>query len=403
LNTLRKDSKKISNYDEGKILVEDFRYYQHAFIEYFLETTIKYISNKHNSYLTLNKIVVDDIFNYSGLSNNELTRYTVYTDVVGKETKVFFRLYIPKLIYNNYYILNSHHYVPLFYIIDKPIVIKENSINLSSLFSSITLNVKNNMCTFTGQNLDLQKFVLLFLYEDDSLESKEIKIHLGITKLPEKEIIKYFNNVFSIKFIDLESIKIHIEDFFFDEYTRYLYSSCYSNDDIEVSNLSDIIKLALNMFINDKTFNFINLKNKRLCFIELLLAPLFKKAANIAYQAKKGYPTDVILIDQYAILKNFLKSSEKKKLNSNKIDKGAFNGLSGKTLYDLVNLYSSLLVHKASFVKPGMKSPPPSIADVHPTHFGKICPITVSNIKPGEMVSIIPETYLDIYGQFLNL
>jgi len=50
-----------------------------------------------------------------------------------------------------------------------------------------------------------------------------------------------------------------------------------------------------------------------------------------------------------------------------------------------------------------MNSPPPSIADIHKTHLGKICPITVSSIKPGEMISIIPETYLDIYGQFCDL
>lgn len=399
MNKLIKQVSKFSNFEEGRILIEDFRYYQQQMIDYFLQVVVDYISNKNKNYLTLNRIDHEEIFAYSGLSNNEVDRYSVWVDNKKGETKQFFRLYFPRLMYRNFYVLNGHHYVPLFYIIDKPITVKENSVNLNSLFSSITFNIKDHMAIFTGTNLDLNKFVGLFIIDDTSPEADEIKDKLGI-KTTEKELVDYFNIVFKLN-TDIEGIKEHIEILFFDEYTRYLYSTCYFNDSIQINNLSDIIKISLIKFFSGKTFNFIDLNNKRICFIELLLAPLFKKAASVAYQAKKGHLADILMIDQNTVLKNFLKSSDNKK-SKNKSEL-SFNGLSGKTLYDLVNLYSSILIHKCSFVKPGMKSPPPSIADIHKTHLGKICPITVSSIKPGETVSIVPETYVDMFGQFLNL
>lgn len=401
MNTLTKESSKVSNFDENRILIEDFRYYQQQMIEYFLRVTVEYISNKNNDYLKVNRIDHEETFAYSGLANHEIDLYSVYIENKKNEVKLFFRLNIPRLIYKNFYILNGHYYVPLFYIIDKPITIKENSITLSSLFSSITINIKDGMVIFTGTNMVLNKFIELFLYNDNSNEANEIRSKLNINNISENDLLEYFNLIFGLK-TDILGIIKHIECLFFDEYTKHLYSACYFNDDFVVNNLADIIKMSLIKFFSGEIFNFIDLKNKRLCFIELLLAPIFKKAASVAYQAKKGFGADEIKIDQFTVLKNFLKSSEKKKTD-NKKEQLSFHGLSGKTLYDLVNLYSSILIHKCSFVKPGMNSPPPSITDTHKTHFGRICPITISSEKPGRTVSIVPETYVDIYGQFLDL
>lgn len=402
MNTLFRHEEKVSNEnDNGRILIEDFRYYQYALIEYFLEVVVDYISNKRNNYLKINKITKEELFTYCGLKNNELDKYTVTIENQNKEIKQFFRLFIPRLIYNNFFILNGNYYVPLFYIIDKPITIKENSINLSSLFSSITFNIKDNICIFTGQNLSIQKFVGLFMFGDESPLVRKLQQHTSF-ETNEKELVDYFERVFSIK-SDIEGYKQYIENFFFDQYTRYLYSTCYANNkiNVEVNDLKNIIIVSLDMFYSGRSFNFIDLNNKRLCFIELLLSPLFKKAANIAYQTKKGYPTDEIKIDQYIIMKNFHKSTENKK--KGKPDYSSYQGLSGKTQYDFVNFFSSLLTHKCSLVKPGMKSPPSSIALIHETHFEKLCPITISSTKPGEILSIIPEVYVDICGQFLDL
>lgn len=400
MNLLKKFSNKESDFENGIILIEDYRYFQHQMIEYFLKIIVEYISNKNNNYLKLDSIKKEEIITYKGLKNNELERYTVYTKSKDNDVKMFFRIYFPKLIYNNYYILNGNNYVPLIYIIDKPIIIKENSINLSSLFSSITFNIKENIVNFIGINIDLNNFVDLFLF-DKGGDLSLIKNNLKINNKP-TELISYFNSIFRKEYLTIEQLRDYIESLFFDEYTKYLFMNCYSNDEIETDNLASIIKLSLDMFYSGQTFNFIDLKNKRLCFMELLFAPIFKKITNIAYQVSCGFIVDEINIDQYIITKNFHQNSEKKN-NKNNLQKVMFNGLSGKNKYDTANLYSSLLSHKAGFIKPGMNSPPPSIRDVHETHFGKICPVTISNSDIGRVVSIIPETFVDFYGQFLNL
>ena len=398
MNTLQKTNNKVSDFENNRILVEDFRYYQQNMVEYFLRIIVEYISNKNNNYLKVESIVHNEVFTYSGIYQNEIDRFIVNIEKKDGEIKQFFSVYIPRLISNNYYILNGNYYVPLFYIIDKPITIKENSISLNSLFNSITINIKLNIVIFTGTNFIFNNFIGLFLHNDISDEANSIRSRFGIN-IDKDNLLIYFNKCFNIKGICLDDIINHIEILFFDEYTKSLYSNCYFNED---SNLTDIIKISIIKFLSGKIFNFIDLRNKRICHIELLLAPLFKKAANIAYQAKKGYPTDELRIDQYAVLKNFLKSSGVKKKVKSKKDQ-SFHGLSGKTLYDLVNLQSSLLIHKASFIKPGMNTAPSSVANIHQTHFGKICPITISSIKPGETISIIPETYVDVFGQFLDL
>jgi len=400
LNTLTKKKPLESDFDNGRILIEDFRFYQHMMIEYFLEIVVNHISVMNSNHLTFNRVESEQIISYSGLSNNELIKYMVFVNV-GGGVKEFFQVYLPKLMYNNFYFLNGNYYVPLFYIIDKPIIIKENSINLSSLFNSITMNFKSKMCIFTGRNIDLEIFISAFLYKDkDTDVINLIKSNINITD-DHDAIVNYFSKILQLKFKDIDDIKDYSEKRFFDEYTKGLYDTCYSDDKhIIVDSLTDIIKISLETYFSGKIFNFIDLKNKRISFMELLLAPLFMKVASIANQVKKGYTLDRLNVDQYVVIKNFHKNAGK---TDNKADFKSFHGLSGKTLYDLVNLYSSLLVHKCSFVKPGMKSPPRSIANIHDSHFGKICPITVSSINPGEMLSIIPEIFVDPYGQFLDL
>ena len=67
----------------------------------------------------------------------------------------------------------------------------------------------------------------------------------------------------------------------------------------------------------------------------------------------------------------------------------------------LVNFYSGIQTHKASFMNPNSEKPPREISAVHKSHFGRICPITISAKKPGESVSIVPSTKVNKYGLFV--
>lgn len=404
MNLTRKCDEKQSSYEDNKILIEDFRYYQHLLIEYFIKTVVNYISEKNNNFLTFDSLDIKEIFTYDGLYQSELEHYIVnIINNTTKEKKVFFRFNFPKLIDKNFYILNGHYYAPLLYLLDKPMSIKENSITLTSLFSSLTLYIKNRMVIFGGNNIPLDIFCELFMNKDDDEDTNKIRNVLGFNKIPEIKIVNYFNNILSIKAKKDDEIISHIERFFFDEYTKYLYTSCYfgEREDLDIT-LKDIIKYSVLRFIDNNHFNFIDLNNKRLIFIELLLSPILQKAATAAHQAKRGFKNDELSFAHDSIIKNFQKSQEKKK-SSMKKDIGGFHGLSGKNLYDIVNLYSGIIIHKCSFIKPGMSHPPTSVNNIDKTHFEKICPITVSSTNVGETVSIVPETYVDIFGQFLDL
>jgi len=404
MNLLKKPKKNISNYEEGFLCIEDFRLYQYQLIEYFIEIMIRYVSSKNNNFLTFDKITKNEVFTYNGIRQSELDLYTVdIINNVTNENKTYFKFYMPRLIENNFYLLNGHIYVPLLYLLDKPVSIKEKSVILTSLFSSITMYIKNKIAIFSGHNIPLEIFVGLFLYNDNSPNANKIRNAFSFNVISEKDIINYFNTTLSIKSTTIKEIIEYIENFFFDEYTKYLYQSCYFEEENTLDfGLKEIIEFSLIRFIDKKNFSFINLNNKRLMFIELLLSPLFQKITTAAIQAKKGFKNDVLSINPLAIIKNFQKSQDSKKSGIKK-DVGGFHGLSGKMSYDIVNLYSSIMIHKCSFIKPGMSQPPSTVNDIHKTYFEKICPITVSSIDVGETVSIIPETYVDIFGQFLNL
>ena len=145
--------------------------------------------------------------------------------------------------------------------------------------------------------------------------------------------------------------------------------------------------------INEEIPEYIDLDYKRLVFVELLLSPLFKRIGNIAAQAARGFYPDEVKIDHLQILKHFLTSPDKKKKGS--------EGMSGNYLYDTVNLMSGMLMHKVSMINPGSKNPPSTISDTHISHYKRVCPISVSNQKPGEVVSILPTTKFDYCGQFI--
>jgi hypothetical protein len=147
------------------------------------------------------------------------------------------------------------------------------------------------------------------------------------------------------------------------------------------------------MKLNDQIPEYIDLNYKRLVFMELLLSPLFKRIGSMAAQAARGFLPDEVKMDQYQILKHYLSSPDKKKKGS--------EGMSGNYLYDTVNLMSSMLTHKVSMLNPGSNNPPSAIADTHVSHYKRVCPISVSNQKPGEVVSVLPTTRFDYCGQFL--
>ena len=392
MNTLNvnRNHKLKSNYEQFEILFSDYRKSQYDFIDALIRNSIMYLSAQNNNYLKLIDVHIKEIQTYNSIHHNLFTQYEVITTTKDSEPKLFVKLLFPTLINNNYFMLNDNYYVPSVYILDKPIVIKFGSIKLTSLFNSITIYAKKNVCIFCKENIPLGYFLQLFI-DHNTYNNIVAKFKILHNIYSDDEIILYFSNLFGQNFKNKDEIIKYIERLFFDNYTRKLYETSYS---FQENNLTNIVNYSVELLLNNTAPSFIDLKNKRVVFIEMLMQPYFKKIGAAAQSASKKWKMDQLKFDPYEIIKTFKRTKDQ----SRNID-----GLDGNYLYDISNLYGGTLIHKCSFVNPGSKNPPAEIANIHPTFFGKICPITVADMTPGHTVSVVPETYLDIFGNFLNV
>jgi len=274
--------------------------------------------------------------------------------------------------------------VPTIYILDKPIVIKKKSIKLSSTFNSITIYDK--LITFMGINIPAMYFLDAFLSNTDPEEAKlktDFSTVFGIksTTTSEADALTYFSNIF--KCDPYKSvIRECFHKIFFDDYTKILYQHCYnlSEDELTITNL---LKIALHLKLNMDDDSFIDLSQKRLVFIEVLLWPFFKRIASTASQASRGFIVTEINMDQMELVKNF------------------YMNLHNKFIYDNVNAFDTMISHKTHLLSPNAENAPGVIANLHPSHFKKLCPISVSSQNPGETVYTIADAKVDIFGQFL--
>jgi len=398
MNLLQNHREEIDNGDA--LTVGEFRSYQYNLINNFIDLIVGYISKQNKGYLRLLDKSIKPKLTYQGIYNTELIQVEAYvnnTNIKDLDTnrKLFFKLLVPKLIHDTFFIINGNHYVPTLYILDKPIVIKKKSIKLYSLFNSLSISFSHDIATFTRANIPLQYLFGIFLETDEEKDLyKQVaqKFKMKYQPKSEDDVLNYFNN--NINRATREEVIIFFENLFFDDFTKYLYIGCYKDIFTQENlTLKNAIIQSLVMKLNDEIPEYIDLNYKRLVFIELLLSPLLKRVGNVAAQAARGFFPDELKIDHLQPLKHFLTSPDKKKKGS--------EGLSGNYLYDTVNLMSGMLSHKVSMVNPGSTNPPSTISDTHISHFKRICPISVSNQKPGEVISVLPTTKFDYCGQFI--
>jgi hypothetical protein len=382
---------------DDALTVSTYRSAQFDLIPKLLDLIVKYVGCQNDNYLQLDNVLIRPKLTYQGIFNTELTQVEVFITNLKNNTgsKLFFKMYVPKLLNDSFFLINGNYYVPTLYILDKPIVIKKKSIKLYSLFNSLSISFSHDIATFTRANIPLQYLFGAFLETDEEIKLyEEVSQKFKIKYQPKKEsdVLNYFNN--NIGKSTRGQIIEFFENLFFDDYTRYLYIGCYQ-DKFTTANLTlkNILIQSLIMKLNDQIPEYIDLNYKRLVFMELLLSPLFKRIGSMAAQAARGFLPDEVKMDQYQILKHYLSSPDKKKKGS--------EGMSGNYLYDTVNLMSSMLTHKVSMLNPGSNNPPSAIADTHVSHYKRVCPISVSNQKPGEVVSVLPTTRFDYCGQFL--
>jgi hypothetical protein len=381
------------------LTVDNFREYQYRLLPYFCDVMVNYLSKQNNNYLKLTSKTVQEMIHYLGIYNSQVTEMTAFTetlDVDGNygENKQLFKVYLPTLIDENFFFLNGNLYVPALYVVDLPIVLKKKSMKLFSLFNSITLYMKEDIAIFTGTTIPLSYFIQLFIdnQEDLILYGEFIsKFKLNHDQHDDVNIITYFSTKFK-QFTTKADIINYLENLFFDDYTVSMYKSCYP--DLEGTNIKSILKKAMEIMIDGNMPNFVDLTKKRIVFTEMILRPLLDKFSKLATIVSRGNKTNTIDIHLHSIIKYFLTTPD------GGVGDKERKGLSGNHLYKDASLYSGILQNKISMVPPGVEKAPKEVQSIHRSHYGKICPISISSQKPGHVVSVIPGTILDPYGRF---
>ena len=355
--------------DKSKCNILDFREYQYSLIPELINLCFSYMET-HGFTYDKNKAAIEVIDDISYNSKHHFATVIIKSKI-GDNAKnsTFFEICIPKLIEGQIFILNGARYCPQFYIADAPIVVKENSISLYSLFSPITIYIPENRVIFLGNNIPISRFLKLY-YSDDEIDNLNFKI--DNTSESEEFILQSFSNILNIP-PNKNDIKNKINKLFFDDWSLNLYKEYYGlGDNIDIKDLLDLSNL-----ISMEEVSFIDLKFKRLVFIEYLLAPLFKAVSGAVNKlVLENINPKFLNIKISDLITNFystLKSS---------------NRISSTVGFPVYNL-------KASFANPkGTDRLPKEVNSIHENFFKRICLVNISNSDPGKICSLIPEQNL---------
>ena len=375
MNLIKRQTKESS--------VITFRSFQYSLIPEMIALSLRYLIKLGFNYdksiykLDGSSIEFVDHISYAGFNH-------FCTKKIGiklNKTNNFIQMSIPELIQGTFFILNGSKYIPTYYIVDEPIASKKRSIMLSSLFQSITLYITDNRVTFMRGNLVLSDFLKIISINWDKSYKKAIEklLEIDLSSYPSKKALNLLSKKLNCD-PEMSKIKEKIEMVFFDEWTTQLYKHFYKIE----PNLDEVFKIAFCRYLEKKPL-FVDLRYKRLTFIEPLLNPFFKaigRASNALLE--NGFQRHTLNIQLKEIVNHF------------------FEKLDGASNYNTVNGYSGILSHRATFKNPfetGIL--PPEVSEIHWTHYDKICITSITNQNPGVNVFLVPDQELDMkFGIF---
>lgn len=400
MNLLKKKIDATQNYylpGSSKLTASNYRHYQFQQLKNIAKNLVDYISKQNNNYLTFDSVQTYELIDYFGMYNSCLSRLII--NVINNKTnerKVLLDILYPTLIDGYLFYINGNYYTPSMYIDDYPISVKKNFIIMQSYFKNNIIIKKQTQDVKIGGSLNIKMYhlgLLLFRETDDFELFGEFCEHLKInpTDIGDGNLFMYFKKKLS-KSTSLKDVYTRLEDLFLDKNTAELYEDCYGFK----PTLYNAFKKMMDTVIHYTEPTAIDLKEKRLTFLENIFEPVFTRVIKLSKQATTGYVNDEIRIDNMSIIKHFLKAPQPTKQNS------MLTGLSGNYIYNITNLYSGVLKMKTTTVKPGINNPSKDIQNIDDSHFGRICPITVSSDKVGATVSVIPDTPVTKYGCFVE-
>lgn len=380
--------------------ISTYRAYQYELVPFMITSAMKYLM-KFGLNVDPNMYQPDESFlsyipdmAYSKIGHFSCTQIKIRIEPTDKKTDYFLYFSLPNLLYSTFFKLNGTYYIPLIYITDEPITIKKQSISIYSLFQPISIYPKEKRMVFKNSNFTLTDFIHCYCYKWKKEEREELLNIFEIDPYPGyvensnfklyydrylKETITYLANKLHCQ-ENLEAIKQRVDDLFFDDWSVELYRHIY-NIGPEVEN---IFRIIMERYKANFKPSFIDLRYKRLTFIEPLLKPLFRQVTFATLRLLTNSTVRHLKADIGCIVKHF------------------FNVLDGNSLYDTTNGFSGILSHKATFKNPFSDSNlPPEISSIHWTHKNRICPNSIANRDPGEKILLVPDQEIDCkFGTF---
>lgn len=366
-------------------VLSSFRTVQYSRIPDMLITGVNYLTNLGLEYdPALYDQTVDSLKYIEDVIYSNIRHYACIVTklkLVEDKNTWFFALSIPELIQGMFFKLNSVHYIPLLYLTDEPIVLKENSMVMQSMFQPLTLYFAQNRVIFMGINIVLTDFLQLIStgWDQDLIDEIEQYFQIDIHSGQLQHIVGYFSSKINTG-RTVEEIKDKINLLFFDNWTKELYKKFYNFE----PTIDTVLQTALTRKMSNKKISFIDLRHKRLTFIEPLMRPFTKAVSDCAKGLLKGHNIKSL------------------KLNLSSIVTHYFGELDGNVIYDTTNGFSGILAYKATFKNPyGQSQLPREVSSIHWTHRDRICPNSITNSDPGQTVSLVPDQDIDLqYGIF---
>lgn len=374
--------------DQEWMYVKDFRKKDMAKIVPLLENMYKNIQEIDSGF----KYDIKTETNTSAYLGDGATYYDkiIIEQAYGENSNKLSSL-VPKLMYENFFILNGSLYTPLLFLekapIDRILNHEDNKdkiiINVNAVFN-FTFDFTKKIVQFKMKQISMDIFFRVFFAGDE--EYLEELMQLGFvtktkhTKDERKRFVKSFLDFYKWEYFNDIDIPVWMDRFLMLDYYREIFNNFYG-----INTLQDIVKKVVEHEVHEIEIDMAKLSNRRVVMTEYLIRPLFEVYLRLLYN----------IIDKKA--QNLLPS-----INEYAVITTGFNGLLHRgQLYDISNPFPLPLINKISqdiqIIKQGRL--PKSWQRNDETGYGRLCPITVSPQNMGSNLVFTSPTKINKYGK----
>ena len=335
----------------------------------------------------------------SRFSSGEMSRtikQTIAIKLQKGNSNIDLSIFIPKLVNENYIVINGRKKIPLFQLFDVPIVTRGNTIKLRTNVATLMVfkdkEMPNVKVSFLGKKVSFALLMFAF-YGPEVLDDRFDFAHI---KFEHSSDVLYENLIEDL-FITWDESKGYTQDDFIQELGRNYsrYNSKSKGEDIvyalEVipkidvmtsrflktgSLIEELIQIIQDQYIDDTLFT-----NKRIrCFEYMIYAKISKIIFDLCFSNRTA-------------------RQPKFNINSNQI-------LSESNVSDIIQFDFSInpieeltKLSRISLLGPGgfkRENIPKHLRDICPTMFGRLCPVdTPDRDNCGVLQNLIPNVSLE--------